>query len=158
MHHLDIHLYFVHFVYLYPHLLFLVYVYNTNYIIIALYHGNSIEVNIMKRKIKQWWSTIPPISTKRKIISHLKSLSIKKTLPYDVENLGRYIWICEYSLLKVTIIDHSRKSDDRIRQKKENFWIKIDDLITKWKQWEKVTPICFGLLQSYLTKNVTRYF
>jgi hypothetical protein len=94
MHHLDIHLYFVHFLYLYPHLLFLVYIYNKNYIIIALYHGNSIEVNIMKRKNKQWWSTIPPISTKRKIISHLKSLSIKKTLPYDVDNLGRYIWIC----------------------------------------------------------------
>ena len=89
MHHLDIHLYFVHFVYLYLRLLFLVYIYNNNYIIIALYHGHSIEVNIMKRNIKQWLSTIPPISTKRKIISHLKSLSIKKTLPYDVENIGR---------------------------------------------------------------------
>jgi hypothetical protein len=94
MHHLDIHLYVAHFVYVYIRLLFLVYNYNKNYIIIALCHGHSIEVNIMKRKIKQWLSTIPPISTKRKIISHLKSLSIKKTLPYDVENIGRYIWIC----------------------------------------------------------------
>jgi hypothetical protein len=28
---------------------------------------------IMKRKFKQWWSTIPPISTKPTITSHLKS-------------------------------------------------------------------------------------
>jgi len=32
----------------------------------------------MKRKFKQWWSTIPPISTKWTIISHLNSLNIKK--------------------------------------------------------------------------------
>jgi len=32
----------------------------------------------MKRKLKQWWSTIPPISTKRTSISNLKSLNMKR--------------------------------------------------------------------------------
>jgi len=32
----------------------------------------------MKRKFKQWWSTIPPISTKRTIASHLKQLKKKR--------------------------------------------------------------------------------
>jgi hypothetical protein len=36
---------------------------------------------IMKRKYKQWWSTIPSISTKRTITSHLNSLNT-----YDVGN------------------------------------------------------------------------
>jgi hypothetical protein len=33
---------------------------------------------IIKRKFKQWWSTIPPISTKRTITSNLNSLNTKK--------------------------------------------------------------------------------
>ena len=33
---------------------------------------------IMKRKFKQWWSTIPSISTKRTITSHLTWLTEKK--------------------------------------------------------------------------------
>ena len=37
-----------------------------------------------KRKFKQWWSTIPQISTKQKITSLLKSLNTKKV--YD--NVG----------------------------------------------------------------------
>jgi len=32
----------------------------------------------MKRKLKQWWSTIPPISTKRTFTSHLNSLDTNK--------------------------------------------------------------------------------
>jgi len=43
---------------------------------------------IMKRKFKQWCTTIPPNSTKRTIASHLKSLNIKKTTTYDVRNPG----------------------------------------------------------------------
>ena len=34
---------------------------------------------IIKRKFKPIWSTIPPISTKQTINSHLNSLNIKKT-------------------------------------------------------------------------------
>jgi hypothetical protein len=33
---------------------------------------------LMKIEFKQWWSTIPPISTKQTITSHLKSLNINK--------------------------------------------------------------------------------
>jgi len=33
---------------------------------------------LMKKKIKQWWSTITPISTKRTITSHLFSLNTKR--------------------------------------------------------------------------------
>ena len=36
--------------------------------------------------VKQWWSTIPPISTKRTITSHL--LTEKKTTAFDFGNLG----------------------------------------------------------------------
>ena len=45
-----------------------------------LYRG----IIVMKRKFKQWWSTIPQISTKRIITSHLKSLNIKKTMIYGI--------------------------------------------------------------------------
>ena len=41
---------------------------------------------IMLRKFKQWRLTIPPISTKRTIKSHLKSLTTKRTTTYDVRN------------------------------------------------------------------------
>ena len=42
------------------------------------------QCSIMKRKLKQWWSTILPISTKRTITPHLKSLNIKMTTTCDV--------------------------------------------------------------------------
>jgi len=35
-------------------------------------------LHIMKRIFKQWWSSIPPTSTKRTITSHLNSLNITK--------------------------------------------------------------------------------
>ena len=38
----------------------------------------------MKRKLKQWWSTILLISTKQTITSHINSLNTKKTMTYDV--------------------------------------------------------------------------
>jgi hypothetical protein len=40
----------------------------------------------MKRKIKQWWSIIPPISTKQTITSVPNSLNTKMTTIYDVGN------------------------------------------------------------------------
>jgi len=41
-----------------------------------------------KKVFKLWWSTIPPISTKRTITSHLNSLNTEKTMAYDVGNHG----------------------------------------------------------------------
>ena len=41
----------------------------------------------MKRKFKQWWSTIS-ISTNWTIISHLNSLTQKKTMTYEAGNKG----------------------------------------------------------------------
>jgi len=38
----------------------------------------------MKRRFKQCWSTILPISTIETIISHLKSLNIKNTPTYGI--------------------------------------------------------------------------
>ena len=40
----------------------------------------------MKRKFKQCWSTIPPVSTKQTISCRIKSLNIKKD--HDVGNPG----------------------------------------------------------------------
>ena len=63
-------------------------------------------VYTMKKNFKQWWSTIPPISSKQTIIhqqgwstippisskqtitSHLNLLNIKKTMTYDIGNPG----------------------------------------------------------------------
>ena len=45
----------------------------------------------MKRKFKQWWSTIPLSSTKWTNV-HLKSLNTKKTTTYDVRNPGHGMW------------------------------------------------------------------
>jgi len=42
----------------------------------------------LTNEIKQWWSTIPPISAKQTITSHLDSLNTKKTMTYDIGNLG----------------------------------------------------------------------
>ena len=40
------------------------------------------------KRFKQWWATIPPISSKRTIISHLHSPNTRQTTTYDVGNPG----------------------------------------------------------------------
>ena len=45
-------------------------------------------IDIMKRKFKQWRSTILPTSTNQTITSDIKSLNIKKTMIYDGGNPG----------------------------------------------------------------------
>jgi len=40
----------------------------------------------MKRKLTQWWSTIPPISTKWTTTSHFKLLNTKMIMTYDIGN------------------------------------------------------------------------
>jgi hypothetical protein len=47
---------------------------------------------IYELKCKQGWSTIPPISTKRTMISHLKLLNTKQTTTYNVRNPGPGLW------------------------------------------------------------------
>ena len=42
-------------------------------------HSEYMWQDFMKRKFKQWWSTIPSTSTKQTITSHLNPLSTKKT-------------------------------------------------------------------------------
>jgi len=43
----------------------------------------------MKRKFKQWWATILPLSTKRTNTSDLNSMNTKiKTMTYDIGNPG----------------------------------------------------------------------
>ena len=39
-----------------------------------------------RKKIKQWWSTIPATSPNRTKTSHLKSLNTKRNMTYDVGN------------------------------------------------------------------------
>ena len=45
---------------------------------------------LLKRNFKQWWSSVPPISTKRTIASHLDwtHWTQKKPTTYDFENPG----------------------------------------------------------------------
>jgi len=40
----------------------------------------------MQTMFKQWWSTIPPISTKQTVTSHLKPFNIIKTTTYGIGN------------------------------------------------------------------------
>ena len=46
------------------------------------------ELIILKRQFKHRWSTIPPISTKRTVPSHLNSLNTNKIMTYDTGNPG----------------------------------------------------------------------
>jgi len=41
---------------------------------------------IMNKKCKQWWTTIPSISTKQTTNSYINSLNIKMGMEYDVGN------------------------------------------------------------------------
>jgi hypothetical protein len=43
--------------------------------------------NIMKRRFKQWWSTIPPISTKR-TINHLSAQLIEQVKETTINDIG----------------------------------------------------------------------
>ena len=61
----------------------------------------------MKRNFKQWWTTIPPISTKRTITSHLKSVNIKKTMKYaglSIKGGTMYFYSLKWSLVPPDII------------------------------------------------------
>jgi hypothetical protein len=59
----------------------------------------------MKRKFKQQWTAIPPISTKRTITSHLKSLNIKRSMEIHVlawtrhKNVAGLSWLMGYQIL-----------------------------------------------------------
>jgi len=46
-----------------------------------------IKIKILKRKFKQWWSTISPVSTKRTITSIFITHWTQKTTQYDVGNI-----------------------------------------------------------------------
>ena len=55
---------------------------------------------IMERNVKQWWTTIPPISRKWTFTFHLNFLNTKKTTKYNVGNLcpdfeqvQAYVWV-----------------------------------------------------------------
>jgi hypothetical protein len=43
---------------------------------------------IMKRKLKQWWSTNRPISSKRSTVSHLKLVNTKRNMTCGIGNPG----------------------------------------------------------------------
>ena len=49
------------------------------------------QLNIMKRKLHQWWS-IPPISTKQTITSHLHSLNTKKWIRQTTLKIHDLTW------------------------------------------------------------------
>jgi hypothetical protein len=48
------------------------------WLIFSVVNGQEVNIKIMKRKFKQWWSTIPPIATKQTITSRFNSLNNKK--------------------------------------------------------------------------------
>ena len=53
---------------------------SVNYCLICEYA--KLASNFNEKKFKQWWSTIPLISTKRTVTSHFKSLNQKNTTTY----------------------------------------------------------------------------
>ena len=67
----------------------LVYAKSTSYITVILCLQFE---DIMKWKFKQWWSTIPPISTKWTTTSHLKPLNTRTILTYGIWNQGKNMY------------------------------------------------------------------
>ena len=63
-----------------------------------------------KKKVKLWWSTISPISTKQTITSHLNSLNTRKTMAYDVGNLGHGLGLTQKcDRVKLIVLIFTRK-------------------------------------------------
>ena len=66
--------------------------------------STTIMCSFLERKSKQRWSTIPPISTNRTIISHFKQLNTKKgqrhmILKIQMFTSDRHINVAELNLL-----------------------------------------------------------
>ena len=62
-------------------------------------HQNSVQFNL-----KQWWSTIPPISTKWTTTSHHQSLNINKTMKYVVSILAGCLCVFKCILYLCTVV------------------------------------------------------
>ena len=62
------------------------------------------SIIIMKRKFKQWLSSIPTIFTKRIMISHLNTLNINKNTTFGIGNPGP------------RLCDQSRKNEAVLRE------------------------------------------
>ena len=74
----------------------------------------------------------------KRLNGHRSDANCKPDLPLSrhLRSTGHHD---SFGKLKVTIIDHNPKWDDKSRQERESFWIrKLKDLITEWNQWEKV--------------------
>jgi hypothetical protein len=108
--------------------------------------------SFMKRQFRQWWSTIPSISTKRTITSHLNSLNTKPT-SYDVGNPGpdfisscssNIATTCQYiSFLTNFFLNHflGKKLewwDDKV----DIFFVWLNlNFFDRWTVWKKKTYI-----------------
>ena len=76
---------------------------------------NIMPLGLGEKKNKQWWSTIPPISTKWTITSHIKSWNIKKrTQPIEIMALwimvvawDKHTNSAEWSRLMGSPLNHS---------------------------------------------------
>jgi hypothetical protein len=63
---------------------------------------NIYRIYIMKRQFKQWWLTIPPISTKQKITSHHKDVAWPWIHLYIISCPSVHKWknrLCDFSFL-----------------------------------------------------------
>jgi hypothetical protein len=75
-------------------------------IFVSYYGENNLHIDelmmIMRRQLKNWWSTFTPISTKRIIVYHLDSLYTKRphyvTLEIHVLAGDRYIFLLDQLL------------------------------------------------------------
>jgi hypothetical protein len=76
-----------------------------NHRIITIGKGSVQWPTIAKRKLKQQWSTIPPISTKRTITSDLNSLSKTYSMMLEIQVMAWDTQKCVYYIMKVENID-----------------------------------------------------
>ena len=76
----------------------------------------AIYICIMKRQFKQWWSTVPPISTKWTITSHLNLGNNKRTTAY--------VWIFVCFLFYHTITKQSTTLNNQWLKRKSDAGMK----------------------------------
>ena len=109
-----------------------------------------------KEKLKQWWSTILPISTKRTTTSHLKSLNKEKTTTYDFGNLGPGLWQTQTNdVIKLvngmtTFLSWLLDSQRQYRYKLYN---KINIVMAIFQQYTVYTCVLRSLLYDNIHKN-----
>ena len=112
----------------------------------------------MKIKFKHWLSTIPPISTKQTIISHLNTLNIKRPwhIMFEIKDMltsddGRNMEYSNTSYLRTKNIKYCKNCLNIKRP--WHIMFEIKDMLTSDRRKENCIPQC--ILSERQTYNIS---